>query len=173
MISREKKEKTIEDLVEILKTNNSIIFTDFSGLSAPEINELKKDLREKGIIYKVTKKSLWPFVFKKIESEDVSAISEYKGSVGIAYNNDEGVLGAKAVDDFKSRYKEFGVLGGFLGRVFVGPEKILELAKLPGREELLSKFVYVINSPRQNLVGALGANINNLVSVINQIRENK
>ncbi len=170
MISKEKKKAFVEDVTLILKESKSVIFTDFSGLTTPELNELKNTLREKKINYKVTKKSLWPFILEKVGLVKEVDFSDYKGSIGIAYGSDEGVGVAKAIHNFVKTHKEFSILGGLIDKIFIDSQKIKELAILPSKEELFSKFVFVLSSPLRLFAGVLGANQRNLVSVINQIK---
>ena len=174
MISREKKEKSVEDLAAIVSESASVIFTDFSGLSTNDLNELKSNLRSENVHYKVTKKSLWPFVMKKAGlNEKVIDFSKHKGSVGIAYSSDEGVGSAKVIAGFIKNHKEFSILGGFMEKLFVSNQKIAEWAELPSREELLSRFVFALSDPIRSFAGVLGGAQRDFVSVINQIKESK
>lgn len=173
MITREKKEKIVEELVDAVKDSESIIFTDFSGLGTTEINELKKNLREEGVRYKVTKKSLWPLILKKLGFKDQLDFLNNPGSVSIAYSKNDGIDTAKVIDNFTKSHETFKILGAIIDKVFVGPDKIRALAALPTRKELLARFVFTLNSPRQRFVSVLGVNIRNLVSVISNIKANQ
>lgn len=174
MISREKKEKSVEDLATIISESGSVIFTDFSGLSTNDLNELKNSLRNENIQYKVTKKSLWPFIMKKVGlDEKIVDFSEHKGSIGITYSSDEGVSSAKVITSFIKKHKNFAILGGFIENLFVESQKIIELSKLPSRKELFSRLVFAISNPTRLFAGVLGAAQRDFVFVINQIKESK
>lgn len=179
MLSREKKEKQVEQLTRILAENGAVIFTDFSGLATPEMSALRNKLREEGVRYKVTKKSLWPFVQQKAaeylptEAEDQLAFADHKGSVGIAYSEGEGIEASKVITEFAKEYKSLTVLGGLVQGELLGLERIKALAALPSREELLAQVVYVLNAPMRNLVGVLRGPQRELVQVLSQIQKSK
>lgn len=173
MITREKKGKIMEELTKVIKEKQNIIFTDFSGLTTAKINELKNNLRDKNIRYKVTKKSLWPIVTRKTSLEKQFNFSDHVGSVAIAYGFGEVNEIAKVITDFSNQEKELVILGGIFDNVFVSSEKIKELAKIGSREELMSRFVFILKNPLQSLVGVLGANIRDLVSIISNIKSNQ
>ena len=172
MITKEKKKEAVDELSAIIKDNDSVFFTDFSGLSTPELDGLKSKLRELGASYKVSKKSLWPFIMRRAGREDID-FSNHKGSIGVVYSNEEEAGIAKAIKEFSKKHGQFGIMGGLLKKVFISPERVSYLASLPSYEQLLAMFTSTVNAPRQGLVGVLSANIRNLVSVVSNIKDKK
>ena len=176
MLSRAKKEEQVEQLVKILQTNTAVVFTDFTGLSTPELNELRVELRKENIRYKATKKSLWPFVKKATEQgegEAAPVFEDYKGSVAIAYGEGEGVDVSKILTKFAKTHETFAILGALVQGEFLDKERIRALAALASREELLAKLVYVLAGPMRNLVSVLSAPQRDFVSVLSQIQKSK
>ncbi len=169
MISRDKKEKIVEDLSNLFQSHEGIVFVDFTGLTTSELEELKKNLRTFGGNYKVVKKSLLPFVSKKIGIN--LNLESHKGSLAAAYEKNEGVGIAKALSIFKKSHESLIILGGLLSKVFVPSDKVKELAALPGREELLGKLMYIL-SPASSLVRTLASPIAGLANIINSIKSN-
>lgn len=168
MLSRAKKEQLVKDLSAVIQEHNGIIFTDFAGLTTPEIDELKSGLRAKSALYKVVKKSLLPLVSKKT-GIDLN-LESHKGSLAIAYGDEEGVAVAKTISTFAKSHKNLVILGGLLNSIFAEPEKIWELAALPSREELLGKLMYLLN-PAGLLVRVLASPLAGLVNVISSIKK--
>jgi len=173
MISKDTKIKQLKELKEILDKNINIVFTDFTGLTTDKLNEFKQLLKKADIRYKVTKKSLWPFIFKNTQESDKLNLSEHKGSVAIAYGSGEVNEISKLLTDFSKQEKELTILGGLLNKLFVGKQKIKELASIGSREELLSRLAFILASPARTFVGVLNAKTQELVRVISSIRDKK
>jgi len=174
MLTKAKKEEQVETLVKIIQEYPTVVFTDFSGLSTSDLNELRGSLREQSISYMATKKSLWPFVHKKasIKEKDLT-FENYKGSVGIAYSEGEGTETSKVIVKFAKEHERFSILGALVSGVYVNIDYIKELAALPSREELLAKLVYVMSGPIRNFVSVLKAPQRDFVSVLGQIQKGK
>ena len=174
MLSKAKKQKLVEEIARIVKENPSIVFTDFSGLTIGELDELKRELRAEGVLYKATKKSLWPFVQERAQMpEDTLGIGEYKGSIGIAYGSGEGIEASKILVKFAKKSEKLAILGGYINQMFFDKSRIMTLAALPSREELVAKLLYVLSSPMQRFVRAISAPSQQLVSVLSQIKSQK
>jgi len=171
MISREKKEKLVEELARILKESASVLFADFAGLGTTDLNELKKELRQNEVGFKVTKKSLWPFIFKKAGLAEEPTILNYEGSVAIAYGKNEGIETAKIFKKFAKNHETLKIIGGFFWKEFRDVISVLKLAELPARETLLGMVVGITASPLSSFMGVLKANQRNLVSIISQIKK--
>lgn len=169
MISREKKSKLIEQLAVVLKESASVIFADFSGLATSELNKLKKELRAHSVRFKVTKKSLWPLVFKKAGLVEEPIVREHPGSVAIAYGPVEGIETAKTLKAFAKSHEALKIVGGFLWGEFHNPATILKVAELPNREVLLGMTAGVIAAPLRSFVGVLRSPLRDLVGVIKSI----
>ncbi len=174
MLTREKKEAQVQTLAGILKESPAIVFTDFSGLSTPELNELRGTLREGGIRYKATKKSLWPFVRAQVEGQPEEILfPEHEGSVAIAYSDGEGIETSKILTKFAKDHEQFAILGALVQGEFLNVGRIKELASLPSREELLAKVAYLLASPMRGLVGVLNGPQREFVQVLQQVAGKK
>ncbi len=159
-ITKQQKSEIIDKVKDIVAKGKSIIFVNFHGLTVAGVNELRRNLRAKGVGYYVAKKTLIKRAFDG--SPITGTLPELEGEVAVAYlpasvEGDE-LLAVKEIYDFhKKNTGVIKIIGGVFEGVYSSAEEMLALAKIPGREVLLGQFVNVINSPIQGLVIALDA----------------
>jgi len=163
-INKEKKSEIIDKVKEIVTKGKSIVFVNFHGLTVVGVNELRRNLRAKGIGYYVAKKTLIKRAFAG--ASITGDLPELDGEVAVAYLPAEASAEAggdelsavKEIYDFHKKNTEvIKIIGGVFEGAYAGAEQMLALAKIPSREVLLGQFVNVINSPIQGLVIALSA----------------
>ena len=154
-ITKDKKAEIIKKVEDIIKKGKTLVFVNFHGLTVAGINKLRRDLQAKGMGYYVAKKTLLRRAFSKTSIE--GEIPELDGEVAIAWGDDP-LEPIKEIYDFhKKNIEVIKIIGGVFEGAYAGADKMLVLAKIPGRETLYAQFVNVINSPIQGLVMALDA----------------
>ena len=176
MLTKAKKIKLVGELSDIIKNNPNILFVDFTGLKMGEISDLKKELKKEGMGFKVLKKSLLDFAFKKSGREHFD-VSDHKSSVAIVYgtrkdadytqtnaeddsassalSQRQSASMAKILHSFSVKSKKLAILGGFLIGEKMMNDKVVMLAKLPTKEVLLSQFLQILMSPVSGLARVL------------------
>jgi large subunit ribosomal protein L10 len=152
MLLKSKKEEMIKDLDKAIKGSSSVVFVNFHGMKVADETILRRSLREQGVDYKVSRKTLLKrALVKKAEGE----IPELSGEVAMAYSKDE-VASSREIYNFQKTHKGIlEILGGIFEGKFVGKEKMMEIAMIPSREVLYAQFVNLINSPIQKFVVVL------------------
>ncbi len=166
-ITRQKKEIILQGLAGQFKEAQMVIFVNFHGLSTTATRKLRTLLRITGAQYKVAKKTL---IKKAMEALNVVGdVPNLEGEVALIFGADNLPIIAKNLVKFIKEHKEWKISGGILENKFIGSKMVSELAAIPTREVLLAKLVYVINSPRQRLVGALGGDLRKFVNILSQI----
>ena len=142
----------IKELEKAVKESASVVFVNFHGLKVGEETVLRRDLRDQGVNYKVSRKTL---LARALEGKAEGAIPELKGEIAIAYSKDQ-TSGAREVYNFQKTHKGIlSILGGIFEGKFVSGEKMMEIAMIPSREVLLSKLAFLLKSPMQRLALAL------------------
>ncbi|OGY45836.1 MAG: 50S ribosomal protein L10 [Candidatus Buchananbacteria bacterium RIFCSPHIGHO2_02_FULL_45_11b] len=169
--TRSQKEKALTDFSAKLKEAKSAVFVNFENLKVKEIEELRKNCRQEGVDYLVTKKTLMKIALKKAGLAVKPEVFD-KSAAAVFGINDEAAP-ARIVQTFAKTHEALNVFGGILEGKFVGREKILELAKLPSREELLAKVLGSIKAPVSGFVNVLAGNLRGLVGVLSAIKESK
>jgi large subunit ribosomal protein L10 len=154
MLKKSKKEEMIKDLEEAIKGSESVVFVNFHGMKVRDETILRRTLRDQGVDYKVSRKTLLKRALsKKAEGE----IPELFGEIAIAYSKDTTASSREIYNFQKSHKGILDIVGGIFDGNFVGKEKMLEIAMIPSREVLYAQFVNLINSPIQRFAVVLDA----------------
>ncbi len=170
MITKEQKKALVQELREKLQNSKSAVVCDYKGVKVSEMAELRSGLQDLESTLKVSRKTL---LQRALKEEGIKLdVRSLKGQVAVAYGSDE-VAPAKALHDFAKKNKRIQILAGILEGQVLSQEEVLNLAKLPSKEELLAKLVGSLNSPLSGLVGVLNGNMRGLVQVLNGIKESK
>ena len=159
------KEKVVADLVERLRSTESLIVADYRGLTNAQLVELRAKLRASGARLKVVKNTLTRRAAEEVGNESLLVLLE--GPTAIAFVEAEGdpVAVAKALADTAKDTKVLELRGGLLsGRSITGAE-VEELAKLPAPEVVKSQLVGVIVAPLTQLAAIVAAPLRDLVGL--------
>ena len=161
----EKKVKTVSDLEEIFSRATIGVVTDYRGLKTPELNELRRKLRENNAEYKVLKNSLAQIAAKNTGLEHLT--DSFKGPVGVAFGYGEVAATVKALFDYLRVSKSsLAMKWGFMGDQVLTDKQLDTLAKLPPREVLLAKVIGAMQSPVYGIVNVLAAPMRGLAQVL-------
>ncbi len=164
-MSREKKVQIIDSLEQVFSRCNVAILTDYRGISATEMTDLRRRLREAGIEYRVVKNTLARFAAQRVGREEL--LSFFEGPVAIAFGYDDITEPAKALADYiEDSRVTMSIRGGFLPDRLLTSEDIDTLSKVPSREVLLAKVVGGIQSPISALVSHLAAPMSGIIGVL-------
>ena len=158
MAKVELKQPIVAAIAEDVKDAASVVLVDYRGLTVAQDTELRKQLREAGIIYKVCKNTMMKRAF---EGTDFAGLNEYlEGPSAIAICKDDATAPARIICKFAKGAEKLKVKAGVVEGTVYDVAGVQELSKIPSREELLSKFLGSIQSP-----------ITNFARVLNQIAE--
>ena len=164
-MSREKKVQIVDQLHEMLSKCSVGVLTDYRGLSAAEMTDLRRKLREAGIEYRVVKNTLARFAAERSGRDEL--IDLFEGPVAIAFGYGEVTQPAKLlVDHINSSRSELSIKGGFVGARRLTSGEVAAMAKLPSREVLLAKVLAGMQSPIVTLVSCLSSPMRGLVGVL-------
>lgn len=154
----ELKQPIVQAIAEDIAGAQSAVLVDYRGLTVAEDTELRKQLREAGVIYKVCKNTMMKRAF---EGTEFAGLEEYlEGPSALAISKDDATAPARILCKFAKDAKALEVKGGVVEGAVYDVAGIQELSKIPSREELLSKLLGSIQSP-----------ITNFARVIKQIAE--
>lgn len=168
--TRKQKEQTLNALKQKIQDSNSVVVSVFDKLTVNDDQKLRHDLRAENLNYEVIKKTL---LKKALAEHKIKGMpEEIFGNISVASSQDE-VLAAKILSKFSEGKEYFKIIGGILNKIWVGPDKILELAKLPSKNELFAKIIWVIKSPLSGFANVLTGNATALVNVLNNVKDKK
>jgi large subunit ribosomal protein L10 len=159
MAKVELKQPIVAAIAEDVKDAQSVVIVDYRGLTVAQDTELRKQLREAGIIYKVCKNTMMKRAF---EGTDLEGLAPYlEGPSAMAVSKDDATAAARIICKFAKTADKLEVKAGVVEGKVYDMAGVQALSAIPSREELLSKLLGSIQSP-----------IANFARVIKQIAEN-
>lgn len=168
-LTRTRKSENVQKLAAELETSTSAIVGSFTGLTAPKDIDLRKAIRGAGGSYHVVKNKLAARAAQGTKIE--AALQGLRGVSSVAYTSGDPVALAKALSTWVKDNAEFTFKLGIVDGKVISVEEIGALATMPGKEELFSKLLFLINSPAQRLVTVINATGRDLAVVISQAVE--
>ena len=158
MAKVELNQPIVQEISEQIKDAQSVVVVDYRGLTVAEDTQLRKQLREAGVAYKVYKNTLVNFAIKGTDFESLSDVLE--GPNAFAISTTDATAPARVIAKFAKTAPALEIKAGVVEGTFYDSDGMKAIATIPSREELLSKFLGSIQSP-----------ITNFARVINQIAE--
>jgi len=162
---KEKKEQMIDELAGRLSRCTIAVATDYRGLTAKEMVQLRRRLTEKGIEYRVIKNTLTRFATEKAGKMQLETL--LTGPVAIAFGYDDVVKPAQVLrEHIRSVGSVLQIKGGILGDKLLTAEDIINLAIMPSREVLIARLTGQLQAPLQALHNVLSAPLHGLLNVM-------
>ena len=158
MAKVELKKPVVEEISELLNGAATAVVVDYRGLTVAEDTELRKQLREAGVVYKVYKNTMINFAIKDTEFADLA--QHLEGPTAIAVCKDDATAAARVLAKFAKTAEALEIKGGVVDGVYYDAAGIGQIASIPSREVLLAK-----------LLGSMQSPVTNFARVIKQIAE--
>lgn len=154
-VIREEKVQAVADIATKLRESQTTVVVDYRGLTVAQVTDLRKQLREAGVEFKVLKNSLTRLATKQVGLSELD--QHLLGPNAIAFSANDLIAPAKILVDFAKKNDKLEVKGGVIEGKVVGAEQIKQLASLPSREGLLSMLLSVLQAPMRNFALAVKA----------------
>ena len=158
MAKIELKQPIVEEIASTVKDAATVVIVSYSGITVAQDTQLRRQLREAGVTYKVYKNTLMTRAFKGTEFEGLT--ESLKGTNAIAVCKDDATAPARILSKFAKDCPAIQLKAGVVEGIVYDEKGMAEIAKIPSRDELISKFLGSIQSP-----------ITNFARVLNQIAE--
>ena len=169
--TRQQKEDTFGQAKADVKDAKSLVFVGYHGLSVPQVEELRKQLREEQVKLQVIKKTL---VKKVLDDAGIDVDVKNLGEgLAVAYAMSDEVSAAKVLANFQKENEALQLYGGVLEEKFLDEAGIMALSKLLSKPELYAKLVGSINAPVSGFVNTLSGVMRGMVNVLNGIKDSK
>jgi large subunit ribosomal protein L10 len=169
-MNREEKAKVIEELTQKFR-ENSVVAVNYQGMNVARSTELRARSHESGVEFLVIKNTL---ARRAADAAGISALNELMvGPTAVALSEDP-VASAKLMTEVADDIETFEVKGGMLdGGRLLNAAEVVQLSRLPGREQLIAQVVGGVKAPLAGLVNVLNGTIRNLAVVLNQVAQQK
>ncbi len=171
-MKRSEKEEIISSVTDQVGRAQGMFFTDFTGLTVEEVTELRRDFYKSGIDYTVVKNTLIQKALDAAGGYD-KVFDVLVGPTAVAFAYEDPVAPAKIIQKFSQKYKKLSLKACLVERQFYEGSKLAEIAKIPGRKDLMAGIVGSIQSPLAGVPSVLNAVMRDLVSVIGEIEKKK
>jgi large subunit ribosomal protein L10 len=156
-MKKEIKDQVIETISAQLKEYPNFYITDIAGLNAKDTTTLRRACFEAGIKLAVVKNTLFAHVLKTSGNEDMQSLLEVlKGNTAIMYTNVPNAPGKLIKKLRKDGMEKPELKGAYVQEcIFIGADKLDQLAAIKTKEELIGDVLTLLQSPAQRLLSAL------------------
>jgi large subunit ribosomal protein L10 len=170
-MNRTEKREAVEALSKDLGQSTNAILFAFAGLKVPEVTELRRQVRGTESKYLVVKNTLALRATKGTALESMA--EHFVGATAVAYNRASPVALAKVLTTFAKINPNLVFKAAVIEGLPVPASQIKAIAELPSREELVSRLLFLMQSPMRRLVTVLNGPIRSLAGVVSQIADQK
>lgn len=151
----ESKKQIVEEITEKFRSSQSTVLVNYRGLDVSEVTELRKQLREAGVDYKVYKNTM---ARRAAEAAGLEELTDtLVGPTAIAFSDEDVVAPARILNDFAKDHEALEIKGGVIEGNIASLDEITELASLPNYEGMVSMLLSVLQAPIRNFAYATKA----------------
>ncbi|QOY37518.1 50S ribosomal protein L10 [Anaerobacillus isosaccharinicus] len=151
----QQKEVLVSEIATKLRDSKTTVVVDYRGLNVAQVTELRKQLREANVEFKVYKNSMTRRATAEVELTELDSV--LVGPTAIAFSNDDVIAPAKILNDFAKKNDKLEIKAGIIEGQYATLEEVKALAELPSREGLLSMLLSVLQAPMRNFALATKA----------------
>ncbi|WP_139995851.1 50S ribosomal protein L10 [Kurthia sp. Dielmo] len=151
----EAKQTVVQEIADKFKAAASVVVVDYRGLTVQQVTELRKQLREAGVEFKVYKNTLVRRAAEEVGHTEINDV--LTGPNAIAFSNEDVVAPARIINNFAKENEALEIKAGLIEGNFATLEEVKALAELPSREGLLSMLLSVLQAPMRNFALATKA----------------
>ena len=152
MMNKEQKKQYISEMTTKFDSSESVIVTHYQGLTVSQLDDLRKRMREHGIIFKITKNRITKLALEKTKCKDISKL--FNGPTAVAMSK-AAITSAKLLTKFSKENENLKILGGIMGSDILDVAGVKNVATLPTLDEARAKIVGILRSPAQKIASIL------------------
>ena len=151
-MNKEKKQSYIKEMTAQFEKSEAVLVTHYQGLSVKQLDNLRKQMREHGIQFKITKNRITKIALEKSRCKDLSNL--FTGPTAVALSED-AISSAKILTKFSKENENLKILGGIMGKEILDVAAVANVATLPTLDEARSKIIGILRLPAQKIVSIL------------------
>ena len=151
-MNKEKKQSYIKEMTAQFEKSEAVLVTHYQGLSVKQLDNLRKQMREHGIQFKITKNRITKIALEKSRCKDLSNL--FTGPTAVALSGD-AISSAKILTKFSKENENLKILGGIMGKEILDVAAVANVATLPTLDEARAKIIGILRSPAQKIVSIL------------------
>jgi large subunit ribosomal protein L10 len=163
------KQQTIKELAGLMKKSAMMVLTDYRGMTVADISDLRRQMRAKGMEYHVTKNTLTVLAAQEAGIAMTTELRDLlNGPTAIAFVADDIAAGSKMLNDYLRTARVLKVKAALLEGQVLKADALGDIAKLPGRQQLLASILGGVQAPLNNLASTLNNLISGLATALQQ-----
>ena len=151
-MNKEKKKIYIEEMKDFFNKNSSVFVTHYQGLTVKQIDELKKEMRKHGVLFKVTKNRITKLALEGTKYKKLENL--FSGPTAIAFS-DDAISSAKILTNFAKKNTNLKIIGGIMENEPLTLEEVAKIATLPTLDEARGKIVGILTAPAKKIMSIL------------------
>ncbi len=152
MMNKEQKKNYITEMTANFENSEAVLVTHYQGLTVKQLDELRKQMREQGIQFKITKNRITKLALEKTKCKDLANL--FTGPTAVALSKD-AISTAKILTKFSKENNNLQILGGIMGKEILDVAAVANVATLPTLDEARAKIIGILRSPAQKIVSIL------------------
>jgi len=152
MMNKEQKKNYISEITTQFENSESVLVTHYQGLTMSQLDDLRSQMREHGIIFKITKNRITKLALEKTKCKDLSNL--FTGPTAVAFSND-AIISARILSKFSKDNENLKLLGGIMGSDILDHAGVQNVANLPTLNEARAKIVGILSTPASKFVSIL------------------
>jgi large subunit ribosomal protein L10 len=170
-LTRSAKQELIERYESGLAAAPHAFLVGFTKITVPQATALRSRIRDTGGSYEVVKNTL---ARRAIDGKALGGLKDhFQGPTAVAYIDADPVALAKALTEFAKEVPALEFKAGIVDGQAIRGDQVEQIARMPGREELIAKFLFLLQSPITRLARGLAAIPQQLVVALDQIAKKK
>ncbi len=166
IIKKQEKAGILQKLQKEIEDSKGIIIVNYEGVTATQFTDIRRNLKKYNSKLKVVNNKLFLLALKNRNLQELEKFVYKAIGVIFCYSEDDVVNVVKYLVETSNQIDKLKLSGGYIFNNVVDPEKIKEISKLPSKQELVAKAVYLIKSPLINLIVLLKNPLNSLVNIL-------
>ena len=151
-MNKEQKKNYITEMTANFENSEAVLVTHYQGLTVKQLDELRKQMREQGIKFKITKNKITKLALEKTKCKDLADL--FSGPTAVALSKD-AISSAKILTKFSKENNNLKILGGIMGKDVLDVAGVAKVATLPTLDEARAKIVGILRSPAQKITSIL------------------
>ena len=152
MMNKDKKKIYIDEMKNFFQKTSSVLVTHYQGLTVKQIDELRSEMRKKGILFKITKNRITKLALEGSKYKKLENL--FSGPTAVAFSED-AITSAKILTKFAKKNSNLKIIGGIMEEEPLSVEDVEKIATLPTLEEARAKIVGILTTPAQKIISIL------------------
>jgi len=151
-MNKEQKQNYIKNMTAEFENSEAVLVTHYQGLTVKQLDDLRKQMREHGIKFQITKNRITKLALKNSKCKNLTDL--FTGPTAVALSKD-AITSAKILTKFSKENKSLKILGGIMGEEVLDVAGVANVATLPTLDEARAKIVGILRSPAQKIASIL------------------